>query len=258
MPIAEFGQRASAQANAIFSALSEDGAVIIRQALPDEVVTYLQLLSTAAFAIMDIKAKELEQGRSNRHDHLRSYVEIYRSLQFIGEDVVITVLSHAGLTDSGFSPVVDALLKYLGPMFPYPLSFVPSKSALRRQGSRDHAKKTAYVPWHRDAHAVQLLEFGNVFNCWAPCEPVGFNRASLQIVRGSSKIMKQRSVDYATQEYHGDDQVRSEFGQESICTAVLDPGDILIFNHHTLHRTQPMSDDALTRMSGEFRFTNGQ
>jgi ectoine hydroxylase-related dioxygenase (phytanoyl-CoA dioxygenase family) len=249
MPIAEFNSSAQVDVEAS-NALSQDGAVIMRRALSNDRFDHLRLLSIAAFAIMDLKSRELERGQSRPDDHLRSYVETYRRLQYIGEDVVITLLSNTALANPTFSPIADALIKSVGPIFPSGPIFVPTKSVLRRQGTLE----TAYVVWHRDVHAVQTVELENVFNCWVPCEPVGIDRPSLQVVLGSNNVMKQHPVNYAIPDNPDDDQVLSQFGEESICTAILDPGDVLIFSDHTIHRTQPMNNDALTRTSGEFRF----
>ena len=39
---------------------------------------------------------------------------------------------------------------------------------------------------------MQRVELENVFNCRAPCDAVGIDRTSLQVVLGSNKIMKER------------------------------------------------------------------
>jgi len=252
MPIAEFPTLAAAEK--VWNSLSEDGAVILRAAITTELLGRLQLYCKAAFAIMDIKSNELDEGRSPASDHLRPYVETYKGLQYVADDVLSTILSNAGLANPGLSAIGEPLLKSLQPFFPVSLDFVPNKSVLRRQGVRDDAQKTAYVVWHRDAHAVQTVELGDVFNCWVPCEQVGIDRASLQVVIGSNRIMKRRPVNYSSYDNPQDEEVHYEYGSERICTAFLNPGDALIFSDHTIHRTQPMSDDALTRMSGEFRF----
>lgn len=252
MPIATFQWTSSPRANVVFDALSEDGVVIVRQALSEEAIWHLKLLCTAAFAIMDIKTRELEKGLGRPDDPLRRHVDIYRQLQYIGDDLLITLLSQAFLTTPGLASIANLLLQSLARYFPFQLRFLPTKSVIRRQcGTR----QASYVVWHRDAHAVQTAELGNVFNFWVPCDSVGVNRASLDVVLGSNKVMKQRRVDYAAYDNPSDQQVRAEFGEDKLCTAFLDAGDVLVFSEHTIHRTQSMGDNAQTRISGEFRFS---
>jgi hypothetical protein len=115
------------QARPVFRVSLHDGAVIIRKAPSNGDLARLRLPSTAAFAIMDIKAKELELGEALPDDHLRPYVETYRTLQYIGDDVLVTLFAHAGLAKPGLSPTAEALLRCLSPIFPRKLSFVSTK-----------------------------------------------------------------------------------------------------------------------------------
>ena len=93
MPIAEFGK--AGRSDAVLRALSEDGAVILRHALPNDELAHLRLLCTAAFAIMDIKVTELNQGTTRPDDLLRPHVETYRRLQYVADDVLTALLAQA-------------------------------------------------------------------------------------------------------------------------------------------------------------------
>jgi ectoine hydroxylase-related dioxygenase (phytanoyl-CoA dioxygenase family) len=102
---------------------------------------------------------------------------------------------------------------------------------------------------------VQTVEYGECFNCWIPIHPVGVDRPSLQIVPGSHRKLRARAVDYTTHEPVSDEEIRDSYGKDAIATAILEPGDVLLFGHHTLHRTQPMDTEHPERVSAELRFT---
>ena len=220
-------------------------------ALSAEAMWQFGLVCTAVFAIFDMKVQHLESGRSDLGDPYRVYVENYRALQFIREDVVTALLGSAQLPDRAFTCVVGPLQELLQRVFSLTtMRFVPEKSVLRRQG----VQMTSYVAWHRDAHAVQTADLGDCLNCWVPLNSVGCERPSLEFVTGSNRILQNCVVDYATQDSPRHDQVVAEYGASQICTAMLDLGDVLLFDHHTLHRTQPMNGAHPPRVSGEFRF----
>jgi hypothetical protein len=229
------------------------GAIILRNALSEDLTSYFRCYCNAVFSIMDMKVHELPpQG----DDPLGPYVERYRVLQFIGEDVCATLLATSHLRHGpGFASVTKRLEQILSfGLSNAPALYIPGKSVLRRQGTKDNAQKSAYVTWHRDAHAVQTAGLGNCVNCWVPVHAVGSERPSLQIVVGSHHMMKRRAIDYSVNDNPRDDDLRQVYRMDDICTAVLNPGDVLIFGHHTLHRTQPMGDAYPIRISGEFRF----
>lgn len=250
MPIPEI-LSGSNNAGAIYS---DSGAVIFRKLLPKDAIDQFSLLCAAVFAIMDLKVKEKEAGEARSDDPLSEYVKLYGQLQFIGEDVVRTLLASASMGHAGFDKLVAALSSAVAPALQHKLQYVPSKSTLRRQGTTGHAQVSAYVPWHRDAHAVRTADLGDCLNCWVPMNPVGRDRPSLQVVLGSSKVLRDVKVDYEQNDNPSDEQVLKRYGADAICTAVLEPGDVLVFSHHTLHRTQPMGATYGTRMSGEIRF----
>jgi hypothetical protein len=236
-------------------AFADSGAVILRQALADYDLRYLHLYCTALFSILDMKVEEFDAQNTRLDDPLTRHVELYRRLQFVGEDLAVSLLAHSYLSESGFSRTARSVGIPLATLFPTKsMQYVPHKSVLRRQGTRGQARKSAYVTWHRDSHAVRTAEFAECLNCWIPLQAVGIDRPSLQIVLGSNKTLQDRPVDYEADETSTDDQVRTDFDNAEICTAILDPGDILLFGHHTLHRTQQMTEESPSRISAELRF----
>lgn len=231
----------------------EAGTLIFRQALPIYIVEHLRLLAASVFAIFDLKALEMANQNLRLDDPFVDYVKRFQRLQFIGEDVALALLAQSYVANPGFTLMTAFLSDLLKRAFSdRTVTYISGKSALRRQAGS--GRRSSYVTWHRDAHAVETAEFPHVVNCWVPLSSVGVDRPSLQIVPGSHRLLRQRPVDYAAPDNPDEDEVDDVYGHENICTALLEAGDVLLFGHHTLHRTQPMNSAHPDRVSGEFRF----
>lgn len=127
------------------------------------------------------------------------------------------------------------------------LSLLEGHSTFRRhQGAMTHAG------WHNDADAVGI-DFDPCFNVWVPLASVGWGaKPSLEIVVDSDA--KMRAMPDRLRENWPDDWVRKTFADHEIVCPKLAPGDVLVFSHYTLHRTQPLADQSEPRISAEFRF----
>jgi ectoine hydroxylase-related dioxygenase (phytanoyl-CoA dioxygenase family) len=230
-------------------AYATGGAVIVKQALSTEEMLRFSLVCQAVFAIFDLKCLDREAGTVLPHDPLAHQVDIYNKYQHIGDDVIRSLLSNSALSRAPLDSTAGALSASLADIFGNPFDLVSSKTVLRRQGMK---ATSAFIPWHRDAHAVQTAEYSECVNCWVPIQPVGIDRPSLQVLVGSNLVMSKLPVDYrTTNDPLPDGWVNSA---DRIDTAVLEPGDVLIFSHHTLHRTEPKQGVYPNRISGEFRF----
>jgi hypothetical protein len=211
------------------------GAAILRGAIPQEVVGRARAQWTDALATFEEKASELAEGRLSDDYQFHPQVSLFARYHFI-QYVVLRLMQRSGEMASVIEQIAASCLGLV--------SFVEGKSSIRRQGSR-----STPVPWHRDAAAVKTLEdANNCANFWMPLDEVGVVRPSLQIAVGSATDWQSRPVEDSDHEAPQD--VERNY---SIATAMLEPGDLLIFNHHTLHRTQPMQNGS-SRLSGEFRF----
>ena len=203
---------------------------------------------------MDLKVTELATGEARSDDPLHAYVGRFEQLQIIPDDIVRTLLNTSYMGKAGYEKIAEVVRQSVEDSLKVALRFVPEKTTFRRQGTEGRAKKSAFVPWHRDAHAVRTADLGNCLNCWVPLQSVGVIRPSLQIVVGSNNLMKTKNVDYDAIDNPSESDVIDHYGEDSICTAILEPGDFMVFDHHTLHRTQYMGDTYPTRVSGELRF----
>lgn len=235
MAIPEFGP--AALSDDVRHTYGQTGAIILRGALARASIESARENWLTVVSLFDLKIKELSQGQLNDEYPFKKEVSLFERYHFI-QHVVLRLLDKA----AGVAPLLEATAVSL---FGKPVSFVEGKSAIRRQGASSRP-----VPWHRDAHAVKTQDDGNCVNFWVPLDEVGSIRPSLQIACGSATEWKDRPVDYSEIENPPDEDVASGY---EVATAFLNPGDVLVFGHHTLHRTQPMANSSI-RLSGEFRF----
>lgn len=128
-------------------------------------------------------------------------------------------------------------------LFGYAWRFYPQRSFMRRQVGG------ATVPWHIDADAAGIGRSQSI-NVWLPLDTVGSRLPSLDVIPASHK--KMRTLALMRDRVYRDDTFAASFG--STVTPILDPGDALVFDQFTLHRTQHSAASDFTRTSCEFRF----
>jgi hypothetical protein len=132
------------------------------------------------------------------------------------------------------------------PFFGRGYRLIPSRSFFRR-----HLGAKKFVPWHIDADAADVSPFRNTFNVWIPLQKVGVGLPTLELIPGSDRVMRKLPL------LDGAVASRDEAFAMSLGEPIapeLDLGDVLIFNHHVLHRTQPVENRDVQRTSCEFRF----
>jgi hypothetical protein len=118
--------------------------------------------------------------------------------------------------------------------------FYPARSFFRR-----HVGAKLLIPWHLDADVAKLNQ-KRCFNVWLPIDPVGRGLPSLEMIRGSHLKLGVSPTKTVR------DAVVASLGPS--WTPQLDPGDALVFDQFTLHRTQIAGQPNLLRTSCEFRF----
>lgn len=126
---------------------------------------------------------------------------------------------------------------------------VPEFSLFRR-----HAGNSQHLAWHIDADGAATHAQDPCYNFWVPFCAVGDQLPSLQFVLGSHRTMRKIPLFSAPQNHRPDKWVQRRFRHRRIVSPRLDVGDVAIFDHYLLHRTQPIQH-AGTRVSGEFRLT---
>jgi hypothetical protein len=126
----------------------------------------------------------------------------------------------------------------------------------RPEGSffRRLTKTPAHVPWHSDAEAASTLKLGpRAISMWVPLVSVGETMPSLEFVRGSHHVMRNPETPMPPDRHRPEEWVNATVAGERIAPRA-EPGDVLVFDEFTLHRTQPLSGHSSQRTSCEFRF----
>src|SRR5580704_9410704 len=119
---------------------------------------------------------------------------------------------------------------------------------------RRHRSSRLYLPWHIDADAAGIINSTDYcINTWLPLDPVGDVLPSLELMPGSNKTMRTVPSLDGGEKSRPDAWVRSTIGGESWIPHAV-PGDAILFDHWTLHRTQRIEKENAVRTSCEFRF----
>jgi hypothetical protein len=127
--------------------------------------------------------------------------------------------------------------------------FDPNFSFVRR-----HRSTRNYLKWHIDADAANTISSTNYcINTWLPLDPVGDTAPSLEIIPGSNEVMRTVPVLKGPEKMRSDAWVKDNIHAKSWTPHAV-PGDAILFDHWTLHRTQRLSKENLLRTSCEFRF----
>ena len=77
---------------------------------------------------------------------------------------------------------------------------------------------------------------------------------SLEVIGGSHTVMRSEPPLLASNAGRDQDWIEQRFPAQRRIVAAMDPGDALMFDHFTMHRSQAMTSIA-PRISGEFRVT---
>lgn len=111
-----------------------------------------------------------------------------------------------------------------------------------------------YLPWHIDADAASIINAAEYcINAWVPLDAVGNDAPSLDLVPGSNKTMRNLPLLPTAIASRTDDWIKDNFPGEAWTPRAV-PGDAILFDHWTLHRTQRISRPNVLRTSCEFRF----
>jgi hypothetical protein len=148
-----------------------------------------------------------------------------------------------------FDRVIAAAERRFRSLFDQKWRLEPNFTFVRR-----HRSTRKYLPWHIDADAAGIINAADYcINTWLPLDPVGDVLPSLELIPGSNKTMRRIPSLVGKEKSRSDDWVKSNISGESWMTHAM-PGDAILFDHWTLHRTQPMLRDDVMRTSCEFRF----
>ena len=121
---------------------------------------------------------------------------------------------------------------------------------------RRHRGASSRAGWHTDADAAGSAPYDPCFNVWLPLMPVGIVLPSLELMPDTERPMRKMPRAPVEDGKVWSDRWRIEhFPDAKVECPVLNPGDVVIFSHYILHRTQPLPTQVGERISGEFRFS---
>ena len=144
-------------------------------------------------------------------------------------------------------PLLEALLPE--PVLLYRVSLFRRQTA---EGS-----PAAPLPWHQDS--AFLGELHPVLNCWSPLEPCDGTRPGLELLRQNLCTALRPTAEA------GDDYTRMALSETELQTRFpttprwcpdMEPGDLLLFHEHMLHRTAWHPHLLKARHSLEMRVTS--
>jgi hypothetical protein len=148
-----------------------------------------------------------------------------------------------------FEAVIAAAERRFRALFDRDWRLEPNFTFIRR-----HRSARKYLPWHIDADAAGIINSTDYcINTWLPLDPVGDVLPSLELIPGSNKTMREAPSREGTEKSRADEWVKANVGGESWIPRA-EPGDAILFDHWTLHRTQRIERENAARTSCEFRF----
>jgi hypothetical protein len=132
--------------------------------------------------------------------------------------------------------------------------FIDDHSLIKRMTATQ--VETARVKWHRDADAAgTAAKSGAAVNVWVPLVDVGLFAPSLELVLGSHRTMQSIPTQFQQGGYEvlDDEYIETRLAQCTRLVPTLSIGDVLIFDHHLVHQTQPMMNALVDRYTMECR-----
>ena len=120
---------------------------------------------------------------------------------------------------------------------------------------RRRVKHRTSMPWHVDAEAANTVRQDPCFNFWVPFAPVGNGRSpTLEFVLGSASTMRRQPARPSGETFRYDQWVQMRLGHCRRIMPILEPGDVALFDHYTMHRTERVSGRyPVPRISAEIR-----
>jgi hypothetical protein len=143
------------------------------------------------------------------------------------------------------------LARYLGE----DLSMLVPSTHIRRQSPSQEQRP---VPYHQDSSVMRLTDV-TILNFWFPLETAGIDAPAVEIIpKAMDKLLPHGEIAdpdilYSNLEI-SESRVREQLGTYSPWAPVMFPGDVLILQSRTVHRTHMTSEMTKGRMDFELRF----
>jgi hypothetical protein len=215
--------------------LTTDGVTVVREFLNGDQTTALKRLVASVY---DAMATCSEFSNLELAENFRQWNGVWlRPLPVF--------LNGRGTLSAQYRASVADIARRTCVLFGGGWRFYPFRSYFRKYTGVEEL-----IPWHIDADAA-LVDRPEAINVWLPLNVVGAGLPSLEVVVGSHSKMRQLPLLTGKRRYR-DDAFAASAGIK--INPQLNPGDAVIFDHFTLHRTQPHVSNVFERTSCEFRF----
>jgi hypothetical protein len=215
--------------------LTTDGVAVVRKFLDGDQTTALRQLVASVY---DAMATCSEFSNPEMAENFRQWNGVWlRPLP--------DFLDGRGTLSAQYRASVANIIRRTCALFGGGWRYYPLRSYFRKYTGVEEL-----VPWHIDADAA-MVDRPEAINVWLPLNAVGAGLPSLEMMAGSHHKMRQLPLLTGKRRYR-DDAFAASAGTKIV--PQLDPGDAVIFDQFTLHRTQPQIGDIFERTSCEFRF----
>ena len=215
--------------------LRTDGVAVVRKFLNGDQTTALRRLVASVYDAMATCSKFSNPDMAENFKQWNG-VWLWPLPDFLNGHSPLTAQYHASLA---------TVARRTRMLFGGGWRYYPLRSYFRKYTGAEEL-----VPWHIDADAARV-DRPEALNVWLPLDAVGAGLPSLEMVVGSHDKMRQLPLLTGERRYR-DDAFAASAGTKVV--PQLDPGDAIIFDHFTLHRTQPRIGGIFERTSCEFRF----
>lgn len=240
-------QASTSSPAAIAKTIRTCGCALIRGAMPPAVMTYLGDVMPLMFRYIDVRETyahyALEQPEAPKP--FRASLIRFDVLPGFSKMIEMEVL------DFLFGAVNQSILARVSPeYFAGQVFGLRSKMSIARRQSPVPDENT--LPFHQDGTNYVELDF---LNFWIPATPAGGDAPGLELVPvaigGSLEVTKGPST-YPSIELD-EATLADRFGRDNFFHPVMEPGDVLVMNQYTVHRTYTPPGATRERFSFEVR-----
>lgn len=231
------------------AAWKHDGFLIIPQAVDRENLSAMQ--HTIEVAVEGMLDQLVAQGRitDTRPDlpfDRRFAVAAGPMANQLGRSWRKAIASRALFDLHASRPLVDIVAELTGH------STVVAHPAFNGRPKLPHQALTE-VPWHQDlSYFGDIARHSLILTCWIPLVPVQPSNGCMQVLPGTQSLdhrphrAEQRDGGFLEADMTGLDE-------SAAVTCAMEPGDVLIFNSRSLHRSLPSTAETI-RWSVDLRF----
>ncbi len=248
-PEIECAEFARADVRALYSV---NGLFLVRGFLSPQEVATLQHICVLSFAIGETIAtcvppdqvpQEISDGLLTRG--YLSWTRIKNSLRCAGTSL-----------DARLAAIVDKIGTVAKAAFADPtVELLEGFSVIRRHRKFPRPGEATPVPWHRDFSFVGQAGIERSVNFWIPLAEVGEIAPSIELIVSSHRYMVNVPDDNPGVTNISEQWIADHLGSSRRWTPHCTPGDVIAFDHQTLHRTQPLDAPAqIDRMNFETRW----